>query len=168
MDDRAKPEEILSVDVPFGLLQGQVRNENEARELAALDVAALREAGALQHTLSFCAYDAGLRAAADALREAGPDPELNAAAVLVDTARAAVKRNLAVLSTEVEGASRQLRASRVALQRFAETNRSLHEELAEEGVGALASSKQKLWLVEESLAHRIASREPPPPPPPAG
>ena len=37
--------------------------------------------------------------------------------------------------------------------------------LSEEGVGALASSKQKLWLVEESLAHRIASREPPPPPP---
>ena len=36
---------ILSVDVPFSLLQGQVRNENEARELAALDVAALREAG---------------------------------------------------------------------------------------------------------------------------
>ena len=37
--------------------------------------------------------------------------------------------------------------------------------LAEEGVGALASSKQRRWLVEESLAHRIASREPPPPPP---
>ena len=101
---------------------------------------------------------------AQVLDEDVSDPELNAAAVLVDTARAAVKRNLAVLSTEVEGASRQLRASRVALQRFAETNRSLHEELAEEGVGALASSKQKLWLVEESLAHRIASREPPPPP----
>ena len=111
MAANAATEEILSVDVPFSLLQGQVRNENEARELAALDVAALREAGALQHTLSFCAYDAGLRAAADALREAGPDPELNAAAVLVDTARAAVKRNLAVLSTEVEGASRQLRAA---------------------------------------------------------
>ena len=163
MDDR-RTEEILSVDVPFGLLHGQVRNENEARELAALDVAALREAGALQHTLSFWRVRRRPAAAADALREAGPDPELNAAAVLVDTARAAVKRNLAVLSTEVEGASRQLRASRVALQRFAETNRSLHEELAEEGVGALASSKQKLWLVEESLAHRIASREPPPPP----
>ena len=54
-----------------------------------------------------------------------------------------------------------------ALQRFAETNRSLHEELAEEGVGALASSKQKLWLVEESLCYRIQQRVRAPPPPPA-
>ena len=41
--------------------------------------------------------------------------------------------------------------------RYAEVNRSLSEELQEEGC-ALAANKQQLWLVEESLCHRIALR----------
>ena len=48
-------------------------------------------------------------------------------------------------------------SSRDSLLQYAEMNHSLAEELKEEGC-ALAANKEKLWLIETSLAHRIMLR----------
>ena len=44
------------------------------------------------------------------------------------------------------------------IKRYAESNEALAAELAEEGgAHSLAAAKERLWLIEESLVHRMGS-----------
>jgi len=147
---------LPSLEVPFDLLRGLVRNPQEAQALVQLDILAQRESCLLEHIFATLAYYSCIREAARALSEA-PGPAMNGARVLVqysiDTLRHDAQYALGTLGL----VNRAMRTSQAALRRYAEVNRSLSEELREEG-SALASTKQQLWLIEESLCHRIALR----------
>ena len=92
-----------------------------------------------------------------AIAHVGPEPRLNAAAVLVGQQRAALTQSIAMLEERLAGVVAQLKASRVSLQRYAEVNRSVHAELVEAGCLELAESKQKLWWVETEMCDGISN-----------
>ena len=93
-----------------------------------------------------------------AIAHVGPEPRLNAAAVLVGQQRAALTQSIAMLEECLVGVVAQLKASRVSLQRYAEVNRSVHAELVEAGCLELAEAKQKLWRVETEMCDGISRR----------
>eukprot|EP00966_Prymnesium_polylepis_P119899 2770737-Prymnesium_polylepis.2 len=149
--------DVPGVEVPFDLLRGLVRNPQEAQTIAALDVLASHEACLLEHIFAALAYTSVLQTCLTALVDRGVDPEVNGALVLVSNALEAARSDVQMLCNRADGVWRAMLASRESLLRYAEVNRSLSEELKEEGC-ALAANKQRLWLVETSLAHRIALR----------
>ena len=151
-EDRAAP----SVDVPFDLLRGLVRNPQEAQALAHLDVLASHEACLLEHLFATLAYLDTLHDTSLTLSEA-LDPELNGATALVSNALEVVQADVALLCAKANEVTAALSLSRQSMLRYAEVNHSLSEELKEEG-SALAANKQRLWLIETSLAHRIELR----------
>ena len=93
-----------------------------------------------------------------AIAHVGPEPRLNAAAVLVGQQRAALTQSIAMLEERLAGVVAQLKASRVSLQRYAEVNRSVHAELVEAGCLELAEAKHKLWRVETEMCDGISRR----------
>ena len=95
---------------------------------------------------------------AQAVAEVGPEPRLNAAAVVVGNARAALTQNITALEARLAGVVARLKASQVSLQRYAEVNRSVHAELVEAGCLELAEAKQRLWRLETELCNGISRR----------
>ena len=80
-----------------------------------------------------------------AIAHVGPEPRLNAAAVLVGQQRAALTQSIAMLEERLAGVVVQLKASRVSLQRYAEVNRSVHAELVEAGCLELAGDRGMIF-----------------------
>ena len=72
------------------------------------------------------------------------------------SALATVRANIELLVAEADQVVRGLHESASTIRRYAETNEALVAELTEDGApSALAAAKQRLWLVEESLAYRM-------------
>ena len=78
-------------------------------------------------------------------------------AALQPAALATVRANIDMLVTEIDEVLRGVAESASTVRRYAEGNEALAAELSEEGAPALAAAKQRLWLVEESLAYRMDS-----------
>ena len=145
--------------VPLSELAGTVRNQEEARAIAQVDVLLQQEEIILQHLVATHGYLLGVSKCEQAITDVGPTPRLNAAAVLVGQQRAALAQNIAMLEERLAGVVAQLKASQVSLQRYAEVNRSVHAELVEAGgCVELAEAKQKLWRVETELCNGISRR----------
>ena len=145
------------------LLEGHVRNPREARALVALDVSAVRQSAILDHLLACCAHERELARLLDELAHrrhavnAGDgveDPKLNAAVALVTVGLDAVRADLNALLPLASAELDAIVKLRGELDWFRSCNQSLVEELQREGV-ALAASKERLWLVEESLLLRL-------------
>lgn len=144
--------------VPLSELAGTVRNQEEARAIAQVDVLLQQEEIILQHLVATHGYLLGVSQCEQAITDVGPTPRLNAAAVLVGQQRAALAQNIAMLEERLAGVVAQLKASQVSLQRYAEVNRSVHAELVEAGCLELAVAKQKLWRVETEMCDGISRR----------
>lgn len=146
-----------SLAPPLHLLASSVRNASEATALVDVDLLALRHEVLHDHLLACCAHERELQRTHDIVtrRAAGDEhSQLRAAAALCATALATVRANIAMLVAEADEVIRGLCES--TIQRHAESNEALAAELAEEGAPMLAAAKQRLWLVEESLAHRMS------------
>ena len=148
---------MRSVACPFDLAAGLVKAEREARALAELDLLAVKEEAVRQHMLATSVYERQLSEAARALGP-GTEPGLSPALALIATAQAALRQDALWLQTQAEFLAERAERSQGTLQNFAAINQSLCSELTDEGCAALAASKRKLWLVEESLAFRIGQQ----------
>ena len=144
---------------PLALLASSVRNASEAAALVDIDILALRHEVLHDHLLACCAHEHELEQARCKLARvaADGDQQLVAASALCMSALATVRGNIELLVTEADEVLCSVRESARTIRRYAESNEALAAELAEEGAPALAAAKQRLWLVEESLAHRMDS-----------
>jgi hypothetical protein len=141
---------------PLHLLAGLVRNPREAKALVDLDGHAIRYEVALDHLLSCCAQERDLEHLRCTLTlHSRVDASLQTALVLCDNALVNVRRSIDVIVAEVDALLRRVAELSVTLRRYAESNEALAKELEEDrSAPAVAAAKQRLWLVEESLAAR--------------
>lgn len=143
---------------PFPLIAGTVRNPREAAALAELDVLAIKEECLLEHLCATALYARTLDDAVESISKDGSDPATGPAVTLLQAAQEALQQGDGWLRECAEGVMQQMAACQLLLKSLAEINHSLHAELQEEGCEALAKNKRRLWLVEESLCHRVALR----------
>lgn len=123
-------------------LAGACRNGREGTALVEREVGALELQLVLDHLLASSAYERSLAASLAEIRRA-PTPALNAAAALVDAARASVRREIRILLARADELLRAASEAQVTLARYAEVNQSLYEELQEqEGCESLALTKR--------------------------
>ena len=142
---------------PLALLASSVRNASEATALVDIDLLALRHEVLHDHLLACCVHERELQRARDAFTRAAAagDAQIRPAAVLCASALESVRSNIDLLVAEADEVLQGVRDSMGTIRRLAESNEAFAAELAEEGTPSLAAAKQRLWLVEESLAHRM-------------
>ena len=142
---------------PLPLLASSVRNAREAASLVELDVLAVRHEVIHDHLLACCAHERRLEAL-HSRALAAADPQLLAVAALCATALATVRRDIGLLVAEADEVLKGVAEKEGTIKRYAESNEALAAELAEEGgAHSLAAAKERLWLIEESLVHRMGS-----------
>ena len=154
MEPRKPPHDLLA---PLNLLAGHVRNKKEAKTLInCLDCQAQHRA-VLDHLLACTSYEHELFRVLNAIDMAsGSDARLRSARALIASALDGVRHDIDVLAVQAAELLNTLDESRNSLMTYAENNEAVYHELSEEGTGhSLASAKQRLWLVEESLAAHI-------------
>lgn len=141
---------------PLAHLASTVRNASEAAALVDVDLLALRHEVLHDHLLACCAHERDLERAHHTIsRAALADPQLLAAASLCASALVTVRDNIELLVAEVDEVLQGVHEAAATVRRYAEGNEALVAELIEDGAPCLAASKQRLWLVEESLAFRM-------------
>ena len=144
---------------PLHLLSSTVRNQTEASALVDIDLLALRHEVLHDHLLTCCAHEQALSQAHQAIsRNASSDPQLHAAAALLASALATIRGNITQLVAEADEVLHGVAECAGVARRYAEGNETLAAEVAEGGAHALAAQKQRLWLIEESLAYRMNSQ----------
>ena len=162
---------------PLPLMDGFVRNASEAAALVRLDYESIKYEVLHDHLLGCCAHERELMrlhsvlalatggtplhayeadaASADATATA----RLRAALVLCEQALAATRRSIDRIVVDIDELVKQVDQSATTLRRYAESNEAFVREIQEAGTDAappaLASTKQQLWLVEESLVARV-------------
>ena len=143
---------------PLALLASSVRNASEAAALVDIDMLALRHEVLHDHLLACCAHEQELERAHHSISHAAvADPQLLTAAALCAGALETVRRNVSLLVREVEEVLHCVCEAEGTIRRYAEGNETLAAELVEEGAPGLGAAKQRLWLVEESLAYRMSA-----------
>ena len=134
-----------------------MRNGREARTLVTLDILAARHKVLLDHLLAACAQEHDLQALRSVLSvQCTSDEGLLAALSVVVNALSVVQQNIAGIIRRADELLQAIHDSAGMLRQHAENNEALADELAAEGGAAsVAAAKQRLWLIEESLACRI-------------
>ena len=142
---------------PIRLLGGHVRNKKEARVLLGCVDCQAQHAAVLDHLLACTSYELELSRALNAIdRLCGSDAHLHAARALIASALDGVRHDIDTLVAQAAEHLDQLAHICNSLRAYAENNETVYLELTEEGAAPnIASTRQRLWLVEESLAARI-------------
>ena len=153
-----QPASSSCIDVPFPFINGRLRNLKEAHTLCEIDVLALEAECLVEHLAATDAHERRLEAAARDLDASVPSAD--AALVLVDSARQALREDLAYIHALAQGIAAELARHLRALKELVEGHRMLHAELVEGGLErtSLAEAKKRLLSVEESLCNRIQHR----------
>ena len=140
--------------LPFALLSS-VRNVRESRALVELDLQALSLEVLHDHLLAACAHEYALERLRSALCIAD-SAQLHAASALCASALATTRHNICLLVAETDDVLRTASECASTVRQYAESNEALAVELAEEGAPTLAAAKERLWLIEASLVHRVS------------
>jgi hypothetical protein len=154
MDPPTPPHDLFA---PIRLLAGHVRNKKEARVLVNCVDCQAQHAAVLDHLLACSSYELELSRALSGIEMlSGSDARLHAARALIASALDGVRRDIDALVAQAAEHLNQLDEACRSLRTYAENNEATYLELSEEGSAQnIASSRQRLWLVEESLAARI-------------
>ena len=155
---RMQPASSSCIDVPFPFINGRLRNLKEAQTLCEIDVLALEAECLVEHLAATDAHERRLEAAARDLDASAPSAD--AALVLVDSARQALREDLAYIHALAQGVAAEQTRHLRTLKELVEGHRMLHAELVEGGLAqtSLAEAKKRLLSVEESLCNRIQHR----------
>lgn len=133
-------------------LRGFVHSQQEASALRMLDMNAIRRDATIDHLMSCCAH-------AQVLESHVACAFAYHVVVHMRIGLNAVCSDVRVLLTHVDGLDHTTAGNITHVRLFAAVNHSFATELLRETCVPLSTAKQRLWSVEETICHEIASAD---------